>query len=219
MHKNCAFLFFYPYYSILYNGKLKGAVSGGVVLKTMSKIKIIACIPAFLLVIFGICYFFCGLKMPFNILYYFLSAVFLGYGVIKLLCYFSKDMYQLAFQFDFGMGIFFFVMGLLFSCFEQVMLKNFLGMIGFTVFIDAVLKIQTSLEAKRFGLGKWWIILILAVFSALAAALFFVVQPIERLYRYGLINFADIIHIIGLTLFLEGCLNLWVVIYTVKEAK
>ena len=183
----------------------------------MSKKKSIACVPAFLFVIFGVCYFFFGLKLPFNILYCFLNTVFIGYGIIKLFCFFREDMYHLAFQFDFGLGLYFLVMGLLFSCFQQGMQKNFLSIIGFTVFIDAVLKIQTSLEAKRFGLEKWWSILLLAVFTALAALLF-VVHPGERLYRYGLIHFIDIIHIIGLTLFLEGCLNLWVVIYTVKEA-
>ncbi|MPN38543.1 hypothetical protein SDC9_186067 [bioreactor metagenome] len=96
------------------------------------------------------------------------------------------------------------------------MQNNFLSIIGFTVFIDAVLKIQTSLEAKRFGMDKWWTILILAGLTALAALLF-VVPPMERLQRYGLIYIFNFMYAMGLIFFLEGFLNLWVVLYTVKE--
>lgn len=185
-------------------------------MKTMSKIKIISCIPALLFLLFGVCFFFFGQRIGFYILYNLLCAVFIGYGIIKFFCYFSKDTYQLAFQFDFAMGIFYLVIGLLFYCFKQEVQNNFLNIIGFTVFIDAVLKIQTSLEAKRFGMEKWWSILILAVFTALGALLF-VVPPMERLLKYGLIYIFNLKYVMGLIFFLEGCLNLWVVIYTVKE--
>lgn len=185
-------------------------------MNTMSKIKIISCIPALLFLLFGICYFFFGQRIPLNFVYTFLCAVFILYGVIKFFCYFSKDMYQLAFQFDFAMGIFYLVTGFLFYCFQREVQNNFLSIIGFTVFIDAVLKIQTSLEAKRFGMDKWWTILILAGLTALAALLF-VVPPMERLQRYGLIYIFNFMYAMGLIFFLEGFLNLWVVLYTVKE--
>ncbi len=187
-------------------------------MNTMSKIKIISCIPALLFLLFGVSYFFFGQRIPLNFVYTFLGAVFIVYGVIKFFCFFSKDMYQLAFQFDFAMGIFYVVIGLLFYCFKREVQNNFLSMIGFTVFIDAVLKIQTSLEAKRFGMDKWWTILMLAGLTALAAALLFVVPPMERLQKYGLIYIFNFMNAMGLLFFLEGCLNLWVVLYTVKES-
>ena len=49
----------------------------------------------------------------FSIACYVIGTVLVVYGIIKLIGYFTKDMYQLAFQFDFAMGILSAVVGCL----------------------------------------------------------------------------------------------------------
>ncbi|WP_066088577.1 DUF308 domain-containing protein [Anaerotignum neopropionicum] len=172
----------------------------------MCKTKFVSCIPAFIFIIIG-CYLLPRPEISFQALCYLLGIVFMGYGVIKLICYFAKDIYQLAFQFDFAMGLFSLTMGLLIFYFVQPISTIFSTVIGIIIFIDAVLKIQTTLDAKKFGLEKWWLILILAIATALAAC-FLIVKPMGTIYT--------ILHFLGLNFILDGCLNLWIVLYTVK---
>ena len=37
--------------------------------------------------------------------------------------------------------------------------------------VDAALKIQTAIDAKKFGISKWWLILMMAVMVAFVGAL------------------------------------------------
>lgn len=175
-------------------------------MKTICKTKFVSCIPALIFIIIG-CYLLPHPQIAFQSLCYLLGAVFMGYGVIKLICYFAKDIYQLAFQFDFAMGIFSLTMGFLIFYFVKPISTIFPTMIGIIILIDAVLKIQTTLDAKKFGLEKWWFILILAIITALAAVLL-IIKPMGTVYT--------LLHFLGLNFIFDGCLNLWIVLYTVK---
>ena len=88
------------------------------------------------------------------------------YGTVKLLGYFSKDPYRLAFQFDLALGIFCLVFGLLLLFFSEVFLSALPVMLGLFTVVSAVFKIQTALEARSFGISKWWILLLLAICTA-----------------------------------------------------
>jgi uncharacterized membrane protein HdeD (DUF308 family) len=101
-------------------------------------------------------------------------------------------------------------MGLLIFYFVQPISTVFPTVIGIIIFIDAVFKIQTTLDAKKFGLKKWWLILILAIATALAAVIL-IARPM------GTID--TMLHFLGLNLIFDGCLNLWIVLYTVKVVK
>ena len=63
-------------------------------------------------------------------------------------------------------------------------------------------------NARRFGLSKWWLILIWAI-AAGAAGLVLLVRPVEATKL--------IMQLVGINLMIDGGLNLWVVLYTVKE--
>ncbi|MDD4843382.1 MAG: DUF308 domain-containing protein [Anaerotignum sp.] len=178
-------------------------------MKTICKTKFVSCIPAFIFIIIG-CYLLPRPQISFQALCYLLGVVFMGYGVIKLICYFAKDIYQLAFQFDFAMGLFSLTMGLLIFYFVQPISTVFPTVIGIIIFIDAVFKIQTTLDAKKFGLKKWWLILVLAIATALAAIIL-IAKPMGTV--------AVMLHFLGLNLVFDGCLNLWIVLYTVKVVK
>lgn len=136
-----------------------------------------------------------------------LGVVLMFYGIIRLLGYFSHDMYQLAFQFDMAMGIFSLVAGCIFLFRTERIAEIIPAFIGVIVLIDAVFKIQTSLDAKRFGISKWWLILILAVIAGALGAMLLVI-PLK------VVEFVMVL--IGINLVIDGVLNFWVVHDTVK---
>lgn len=129
------------------------------------------------------------------------------YGVIKLIGYFAKDRYQLAFQYDLACGIVSIIVGIIFICRAARVIQLFSTCIGIVMLVDATLKIQTSIESKRFGISNWWLILIAAaIVAVLGVVLIF--MPYETT--------ALMIRLIGFNLCFDGLLNLIVVINTVK---
>lgn len=178
-------------------------------MKTMCKTKVVSCIPAFILFIMG-CYLALRPHISFYFLCHLLGIIFMFYGVVKLVCYFSQDIYQLAFQFDFAMGFFSFIVGFLIFDDINPYREMYPFLIALVVLIDGLLKIQTAMDAKHFGMEKWWIIFILSIATALTALLL-LLKPFKTVYL--LINF------LGLNLIFDSFLNFCIVLYTVKEKK
>ena len=85
---------------------------------------------------------------------------------------------------------------------------NILCMIlGIEIIADGLFKIQTSLDAKRFGLNTWWLMLSLAIFAgAIGAVLIF--YPSESVQA--------LTWLLGLSLLVEGGLNLSVALCAIK---
>lgn len=146
----------------------------------------------------------------FSVICYLVGGVLIVYGVIKLIGYFTWDMYQLAYQYDFAMGVLCVVVGCLMVFRWEQLMRLFPTIIGILVLIDGVFKIQTALDARRFGLRKWWLILILAIASGVAGFALFM-HPVET----GNL----LMQLVGLNLMIDGGLNLWVVVYTVTIVK
>ena len=135
------------------------------------------------------------------------AAVF---GAIKLVSYFSKDLFRLAFQFDLAAGILLLVLGIT----MMVRPELFLGMVGFilgiAVLADGLLKVQTALDARVFGVSKWWLILAAAVIAGIAG-LFLILDPLT--------GAAAATVLMGISLLAEGILNLVTVLTAVKIVK
>ena len=85
------------------------------------------------------------------------------YGAVKIMGYFAKDAYQLAFQFDLALGIVIAIVGIVFVCRTARVVQLLSTCIGIVMLVDATFKIQTSIDSKRFGISRWWLMLILAV--------------------------------------------------------
>ena len=87
-------------------------------------------------------------------------------GAVRLAGYFSKDSYNLNFQFDFAMGLVFLILGtvLIFHPGDTVAVLHF--SVGILVLVDSAFKLQTALDAKHFGLKKWWVMLLCALLCA-----------------------------------------------------
>ena len=138
-------------------------------------------------------------------------AVFLiVFGAVKLLGYFSKDLFRLSFQHDMASGLLMVVVGL-FLLFKPDDAAKYLPVIlGFLAMADGLLKIQISIDSKKFGIKLWWLIMAVAVICCLVG-LAIVFRLSEFVHLMTLF--------VGILLATEGLLNLIVVIFTVKIVK
>ena len=135
------------------------------------------------------------------------GLVLIMFGIVKLLGYFSRDLFQLAFQFDFAMGVISCVIGIGMLFLTKQMVQIMSAAIGIFMLIDALLKIQTALDARKFGIEKWWCMLVVSLTAAVIGVLLFVMP-----YR----GTSLVMRIIGLNLCINGILNLMIVQSTVK---
>ena len=129
------------------------------------------------------------------------------YGLGKLSGYFTGDLFQLAFQYDFGLGIVSLILGFVLLLRTEHIVEFLAVCIGIFMLVDAALKIQTAIDAKKFGISKWWLILAVA-FIACVCGILLLVRPSESI--------RVIIVLMGISLLAEGILNLSTVITAVK---
>lgn len=73
--------------------------------------------------------------------------------------------------------------------------------------IEALLKIQTAIDARQIGFKKWWLILVIGISTAVIGGLL-IAAPIRGTNL--------IIRLIGLTILTYGLMNLYVVQNTVN---
>lgn len=132
------------------------------------------------------------------------------YGLAKLYGYFSKDIFQLAFQHDFGLGIVSVILGIVFIARTQIVVEYLSICIGIFMLIDAALKIQTAIDAKKFGISSWWLILTIAIVVAVTGALL-LFAPFE--------TGSVLVRIMGLSICIDGIMNLIVVHNTVRNIR
>ena len=132
------------------------------------------------------------------------------FGLVKLTGYFSKDIFQLAFQYDLGLGIASIIFGLIMVIRSWATIQLFSICIGIFLLIDAALKMQTAFESKKFGFRNWWVTLLIAIIVCILGILLFD-MPFQT---SGVIT-----RLIGINLILDGALNLFVVQSTVRTIK
>ena len=135
-----------------------------------------------------------------------IGAVSLFYGVSKILGYFSHDLYNLAFQFDLALGVFTLIFGLILLLRSARVVAFMPAILGVFVLVDGVFKLQTAVDAKRFGLSNWWLILLGSLFGLLL-----IIDPFSG--NNVLMTF------VGLSLAIDGLQNLFNAFYTVKILK
>lgn len=132
------------------------------------------------------------------------------FGVVKILGYCSRDLYRLAFQYDLAFGILLIILGCLMLFHTAPVLSLICALVGFWVLLDGLLKIQVAIDARRFGLGKWWLILAAAIPSGiLGFVLLF--RPSE--------NVRVLTVLLGVSLVAEGFLNLITVLTAVRRTQ
>ena len=147
------------------------------------------------------------------------SAAFLGYllgismvvfGAIKIVGYFSKDLFRLAFQYDLEFGVILIVLGVIVLAKPLDVLNFVFIATGIATLADSLFRIRIAMDAKRFGIESWWMILAIAVATG-AIGIILIVRPWESA---GVLTV-----LLGISLLAEGLLNLCVAISTVKIVK
>ena len=149
-------------------------------------------------------------KMSLSVLCCLIGVMLVIGGAVKLVGYFSKDLYRLAFQFDLALGIFVSVIGIILILHPYWIMSFFPIVIGIFIMVDGVFKIQTSVDAQRFGLTNWWLILTGGILCIVLGILL-VFDPFS--------SATALVAIMGVSLIVDGLQNLFNVLYTVKIIK
>ncbi|MDE5853801.1 MAG: DUF308 domain-containing protein [Ruminococcus sp.] len=129
------------------------------------------------------------------------------FGGFKLIGYFSKDLFRLAFQYDLAFGILLLSIGAVMLIRPSGIINITGVMIGLYILADGLMKIQIAIDSKHFGIRSWYWIMTTAVLACIAG-LVLLFRPADG---------ARIITVLmGISLLLEGALNLLTVLVAVK---
>ena len=139
-----------------------------------------------------------------------LGIALLVFGAVKLVGYFSRDLFRLAFQYDLELGVLSVVLGILLLLRPVESLSVLLAALGVAVLADALFKVRIARDARRFGIRPWWVILALALVSG-ALGVLLLLRP----WRSAQVLTA----LLGVGLLATGALNFAVAVSTVKIVK
>lgn len=136
-----------------------------------------------------------------------LGAAMIVFGLIKLVGYFSKDLFRLAFQYDLGFGLLLIALGILVLAKPAGVLDFIFVALGIAILADGLFKVQIAVDSKRFGISTWWLTLVLAMVTGVVG-LALVFRPWDSVRL--------LTTLLGAALLAEGILNLCVAVSTVK---
>lgn len=136
-----------------------------------------------------------------------LGTAMIVFGIIKLVGYFSKDLFRLAFQYDLGFGLLLIALGVLVLARPGEVLDFIFIALGIAILADGLFKVQIAVDSRRFGISTWWLTMLLAIVAGMVGlALVFRPWDSARLLTT----------LLGAALLAEGILNLCVAVSTVK---
>ena len=136
-----------------------------------------------------------------------LGIAMILFGTVKLVGYFSRDLYRLAFQYDLGFGLLLIALGALVLARPVGVLDFLFTALGVAVLTDGLYKVQIAVDARRFGISTWWLTLALAAATG-GVGLALVFRPWDSVRLLTIL--------LGAALLAEGILNLCVAVSTVK---
>ena len=138
------------------------------------------------------------------------GALFIVFGLVRLVGYFSKDLYRLAFQYDLAFGLLMIALGIIMLLSPESLMNFICIALGLSIFADGLFKVQIAIDSKRFGLSTWWLIMALAVISVVVGFVL-VARPSD--------SSRVLIVLMGVSMLCEGILDLGTVITAVKIIK
>ena len=133
------------------------------------------------------------------------GTLFIADGIIKIIGYFSRDFYCLAFQFDLGFGILMIAVGILILVRREAILRLIFVIFGLVILTDALS--GSKCRGKRKNLPEPTVLLIAEKITGIFGMLL-LVDPAGGAKLT--VSFT------GVAFLLEGILKLCVVVYTVK---
>ena len=74
------------------------------------------------------------------------------FGIIRIIGYFSKDLYRLAFQYDLELGIIMLIAGIVILMSGNSFINLMSILFGLTVLADGLFRFRVASDARKFGL-------------------------------------------------------------------
>lgn len=139
-----------------------------------------------------------------------LGIALIVFGIVKIVGYFSKDLFRLAFQYDLEFGSVLAVLGIAVLVHPIHAVNLIVIAMGVLIMADAFFKLRIARDSREFGIGDWWFIFGGAIVAGLLGLLL--------MFRPGS-SAETLITLLGAALVAEGILNLAVAICTVKIVK
>ncbi len=138
------------------------------------------------------------------------GVAMLVFGAVKLVGYFSKDLFRLAFQYDLEFGILMMILGVI-TLFNPNNVMNFICIaLGIAILLDGLFKVRISIESRQFGIEQWWLILVPAILTA-AVGVMLIFDSATGAVLLSIL--------LGISMLAEGILSLCTVITTVHITK
>lgn len=101
----------------------------------------------------------------------FCGLFLITYGAIKIVGFFSEDLYCLAFRYDLAFGLLIIVIGVLVLVKNASIVQYLVPGLGWIFLLDSMFHIQMSKEARDFGLKEWMVILGLSIATGVLSVL------------------------------------------------
>lgn len=140
----------------------------------------------------------------------FFGVTMIVFGMVKLVGYYSKDLFRLAFQYDFQFGVLLILLGII-TLVNPGNVIHFLAVsFGICVIAECLFKGKIAMEAKAFGIREWWLTLGFSILTGIAG-LVLVFRPAQAA--------RTIIVLLGIALLTEGILNISIACSLVKIVK
>lgn len=137
----------------------------------------------------------------------FFGISLLVFGIIKLIGYYSRDLFRLAFQYDLQFGILLCLLGIITLIRHREAVAFLCAAYGICIIADSLFKVRTALDAKAFGIRQWWVTLVLAVLTGLMGLLI-TLSPLAAAQALTVL--------LGISFVCEGLMNLGVALSMVK---
>ena len=104
----------------------------------------------------------------------FSGTILIIYGIIKLVGFFSEDLYCLAFRYDLAFGLLIMVVGVLLLVMNASVARHLTPGLGWMALLDNLFHIQMAKEARDFGMEDWMLILGLSIAAGILSVLLIV---------------------------------------------
>ncbi len=137
----------------------------------------------------------------------FFGIMMLIFGIVKLIGYFSKDLFRLAFQYDLQFGILLCILGMITLVKHRDTVEFICIAYGVSMIADCLFKWKTAFEAKSFGIRQWWMTLVLTITAGIVGVLV-ILSSVVAIQKVNIL--------LGVSLLAEGALSLSVAISMVK---
>ena len=134
-----------------------------------------------------------------------LAVMAILFGGGRILGYFSNDLYRIAFQHDFAVGTFVIIFGVLLLVDPAGSVPYMPSAVLLYVLLDGLFRIQIAMDAYKFGMPYWYVLLICGVLLAGGSL-------VVHFYEDSIHRFL----MMGVFLIAEAAVSVFVTTYTVR---